>query len=221
MMMELDDLKTAWQALDSRMARQNALGALMYRESRLNRASRLLRPLWMGQVVQVVAGIGWVAGAVAFWTAHRDSTYWLVCGLLLQLYGLMFILAAARNFYLMGRIDYGLPLLDIQKRLAALRVWRVNVEGPVFAVMGCFMWIPLVLVLFRVELGADVWLHAPAVVWSFIGFGFMCLLGYLGLQYWSHRRGGRTGEAFDREMAGKGVFRAQAALDEIARFERG
>lgn len=218
--MELDDLKAAWQALDSRMARQNALGALVYRESRLDRARRLLRPLWIGQVVQAIAGVGLIVGAAAFWTAHRDSAYWLACGLLLHLYGLMFILAAARNFHLMGRIDYGQPLLEIQKRLAALRVWRVNVEGPVFAVVGCFMWIPLVLVLLRVELGADIWLHAPSVVWSFIACGFLCLLGYFGLRYWSHRRGGRVAEAFDREIAGKSVFRAQAALDEIARFER-
>lgn len=218
--MELDDLKAAWQALDSRMARQNALGALVYRESRLDRARRLLRPLWIGQVVQAIAGVGLIVGAAAFWTAHRDSAYWLACGLLLHLYGLMFILAAARNFHLMGRIDYGQPLLEIQKRLAALRVWRVSVEGPVFAVVGCFMWIPLVLVLLRVELGADIWLHAPSVVWSFIACGFLCLLGYFGLRYWSHRRGGRVAEAFDREIAGKSVFRAQAALDEIARFER-
>lgn len=218
--MELDDLKAAWQALDSRMARQNALGALVYRESRLDRARRLLRPLWIGQVVQAIAGVGLIVGAAAFWTSHRDSAYWLACGLLLHLYGLMFILAAARNFHLMGCIDYGQPLLEIQKRLAALRVWRVNVEGPVFAVVGCFMWIPLVLVLLRVELGADIWLHAPSVVWSFIACGFLCLLGYFGLRYWSHRRGGRVAEAFDREIAGKSVFRAQAALDEIARFER-
>lgn len=218
--MELDDLKAAWQALDSRMTRQDALSALIYRESRLDRTRRLLRPLWIGQVVQLIAGIGLIVGAVAFWTAHRDSTHWLVCGLLLHLYGLMLVLSAARNFYLMGRIDYGLPLLGIQKRLAALRAWRLNVEGPVFAVVGCFVWIPLVLVLFRVELDADVWLHAPSVVWSFIACGFMCLLGYFGLQYWSHRRGGRVADAFDREIAGKSVFRAQAALEEIARFER-
>ncbi|HKZ11956.1 MAG TPA: hypothetical protein VJL61_14810 [Rhodanobacteraceae bacterium] len=218
--MELDDLKAVWQALDSRMARQNALAAMMYRESRLDRTRRFLRPLWIGQVLQLAAGIGLIVGAVAFWIAHRDSTYWLVCGLLLHLYGLMFILAAARNFHLMGRIDFGLPLLDIQKRLATLRAWRLNVEGPVFAAAGCFMWIPLVLVLLRVELGADAWLQAPPVVWSFIACGFMCLLGYLGLQHWSHRRGGRVAEAFDREIAGKSVFRAQAALEETARFEQ-
>ena len=219
--MELDELKVAWQTLDQRMQRQNALSALLYRESRLDLTRRLLRPLWIGQVLQLIAGVGLIVGAVAFWTAHRDSTQWLVCGLLLHLYGLMFVLAAARNFYLMTRIDYGSPLLDIQKRLAALRAWRVDVEGPLFAVVGCFMWIPLVLVLFRAELGADIWLHAPIVVWIFVACGFVCLLGYFGLRYWSRRRGHeRMAELFDREIAGKSVFRAQTALEEIVRFEQ-
>src|SRR5579885_259709 len=219
--MELDELKIAWQALDQRMQRQNALGALMYRESRLERTRKLLRPLLIGQVLQLIAGGGLIIGAVAFWTAHRDSAHWLVCGLLLHAYGLMFILAAARNFYLMGRIDYGSPLLEIQKRMAMLRSWRVNVEGPLFAVVGCFMWIPLVLVLFQAELGADIWVHAPVVVWIFIACGFACLLGYFGLRHWSRRRGReRMAELFDREIAGRSVFRAQAALEEIARFEQ-
>jgi hypothetical protein len=219
--MELDELKAAWQSLEQRLERQNALGAMMYRESRLDKARRRLRPLWMGQGLQLVTGVCVAIGAMAFWLSHRDSLHLLVCGLLVQLYGLMFIVAAARNFYLMARIDYSRPLLEIQKRLATLRAWRLRVEGPVFATVGCFMWIPLVLFLLYAELGADIWLWAPTVVWASLATGFVCLLGYWSLHVWAHRRGHECAAAvLDREIAGKSVFRVEAVLDEIARFER-
>jgi hypothetical protein len=100
----------------------------------------------------------------------------------------MFVLFAARTLALVGRIDYGAPVIQIQCRLARLRQWRTGVERPLFAIIGCFIWIPLILVIFN-ALGADIWtLHRQVVYWD-IAIGFACL----GIPYRLVQRARRKG----------------------------
>jgi len=116
-------------------------------------------------------------------------------------------------------IDYAAPVLAIQKQLAALRAQRIR-SGPAFAISGCFVWVPLVLVAFH-GLGADVWVHKPAVVGWFVASAFVAAGITWALLAWVRLpRNARTRQSWDDHDAGRGVTRAQAALDEIARFER-
>jgi hypothetical protein len=67
----------------------------------------------------------------------------------LHAYGLLLVLFAVRSLHLIGCIDYAAPVLRIQRQLAELRRWRTRVEWPLFGIVGCFIWIPLLLVIFR------------------------------------------------------------------------
>ncbi|WP_243049712.1 hypothetical protein [Dyella sp. RRB7] len=219
--MELDDFKLAWQQIDRRLEQQHALNLQWLQTTAATRARRRLRPLWFGQLLQMAGGVALIVLAAGFWSARRDNPHLLACGLMLHGYGLMLVLAGARNLYLIGRVDYGLPVLVIQKRLAALRAWRVGVEAPVFGALGCFVWIPLALVSFDHWWGVDLWVRAPVVVWSFIASGVACLLVFGGIIAWSRRPGHeRMANVLSRQAAGGSVQRAQAELQELARFEQ-
>ena len=109
-------------------------------------------------------------------------------------------------------------VLDIQLRLAQLRTWRVQVEAPVFAVIGSFVWIPLLLIEIHWEIGVDVWARWPVFVGWLVFCGWISLalvLAVVGLARWTGRMRWITDNA-----AGKAVREAEAALEEIARFER-
>ena len=56
--MEPDDLKTAWQSLETRMARSDAIQLALLRDTRLVRAKAQLRPLKIGQWLQAALGLG-------------------------------------------------------------------------------------------------------------------------------------------------------------------
>lgn len=216
--MELDELKQSWQALDRRMAQQHALTLQLQRESRLEKMRHGLRPLWVGQIVQIVAGalLSLVAGN--FWFEHRQYPHLLFCGVLVHLYGVLMIVFAARNLHLVKQIDYAAPVLDIQRRLAELRAWKTRVEAPVFLVTGCFVWIPALLMLFA-GLGADVWkLHPDVVLWLCASGVASVLLVWLGMQAIKRIWGARV---LEREAAGYSVRRAEAVLDEVRRFQEG
>ncbi len=214
--MELDDMKLAWQTLGQRLEQQHALNVHIYRDSRLDKMRRGLRPLVWGQAIQLTIGVLIAFWAVAFWTTHWHVVPLLVCGLLVHLYGILLIVFAVRVLYLIQRIDYAAPVLVIQRRLADLRAWRVWVESPVNAVLGCFIWIP-VLWMNLAWYGIDLW--SPGfMLWaipsSLVGLAVVVLV------VWLMRRAGMAGKIEDN-AAGRSVQKAGAMLADIARFEQG
>lgn len=216
--MELDEMKLAWQALEHRLERQQVLHRRIYRESRLDKLRHGLRPLAWGQGIQLAFGVLFVLLGIGYWTTHSGTAHQLVLGVLVQAFGIVMIVFSARNLALIQRIDYAAPVLDIQRRLLELRAWRVRVEGPVFAVIGSFIWIPLLLLEWDWQLGVDVWVRWPAFVGWLVICGCVSLalvLLVFGLVRWTGRL-----RWIQDNAAGKGVTRAQAMLSEIVRFER-
>ena len=218
--MELDDMKSAWLALDRRLQRHEALNLHAFKEGRLDKLRASLRPLVIGQVFQLIAGVLLALVFAPYWIEHRDVPHLLLVGLSLHAYSLMFILFAARDLYMIWRIDYSAPVLEIQQRLAELRAWRIRV-APIFGAVGCLIWIPLMLWLFDALFGVDVYAANPRVVYVFFASGFACLGLMLALIRWSrHPRRARIAKGLDDSAAGRSVSKAQRFLDEVAAFAR-
>lgn len=217
--MELDDLKLAWQSLDRRLAEQHALNLHVFKDTKLAQAKSKLRPLMIGQVLQLLAGVAICFMFAPFWVKHFGTPHLMIYGVALHAYGIMFIVLAARELYQIGQIDYADPVLVIQKQLAELRRWRI-LHSPLFGVTGCFIWIPLMLVIFQ-KLGADVWVNSPRVVYFFIASGFVALGVLLAIRAWlRHPNRAHVAKSFDDSSVGRSLQRAENVLAEIASFER-
>jgi len=219
--MELDELKSAWQTLDRRLADQQALQWQMFRGQHMDRLRLGLRPLRWWQAVQLALGVLVLLWGVCVWSSHLHTPMALASGIALQVFGTLAAVFAGRILGLLNRIDYASPVLDIQRRLAQLRRWRVRVEAPVFAALGSVIWIPVMLVLIQYDFdrqGHDYWDQAPGLLlWMLLcaavslavvalAYG---LVRYLGKRRW-----------MEDQFAGACVTRAERMLDEIARFER-
>ena len=216
--MELDDMKLAWQTLDRRLELRNALDLELRKERKLDKMKSGLRPLVIGQAVQMALGILMIVLFAPIWARHLATPHLLVYGLSLHAYALMMILAAARDLQLIRSIDYSSPVLEIQKRIAELRAWHLRI-GPYFAIVGCVMWVPITLVVFY-WLGADIWVHAPQVVYWLVASSFVCVAVTWGFLRWLRSSKTRFARSVAEGAGGKSVLRAQAALAEIARFEQ-
>ena len=199
--MELDELKSAWAELDRRVA---VLEVAMPVRGAAAIVREELRPLCWGQSVQVVGGLLLALGAGSFWFDHRDAAGPLVAGLLLHIYGVSMIIAAARNLVLAVRASEDLPVLALQRRLATLKAWRIR-EGRWFGIVGCFMWVPMIIWAFA-QLGVDIVAARPGfVAWNVV-VAVVCLGAYVVVS-----RLVSTPE-------GAAVRRARERLEEIARF---
>lgn len=126
---------------------------------------------------------------------------------------------AIRELALVYTIDYDAPVLTIQKQLAAMRSWRLR-AAVWFAVAGCLIWVPGLLVLFYL-VGADLWVHKPAVVYWNVASSLVCLGITYAVIWWSRRPGQERLAKYLRESSvGKRINRAQQMLAEVERFER-
>lgn len=199
--MELDDLKASWAELDRRVA---ALDVVVREQHAAVGVSAELRPLRWGQAFQAAFGLMLAVAAGSFWVEHRDAAGPLVAGLLLHVYGIAMIVAAARNLVLAARATEHAPILALQQRVAALRAWRIR-EGRFFGVVGCFMWVPMIVWAFGL-LGVDIVATNPSFIVLNLLVAVVCLGAYLVVS-----RVAKTPE-------GVAVRQARERLDEIARF---
>ena len=109
----------------------------------------------------------------------------------------------------------------IQRRLAHLRAWRVRIEAPVFAVLGAVTWVPMTLMLIQAGFdagGGDYWDRAPWLAAHLLLSGLASIALVL-LAYVLVRRAGHL-RWLENNLAGGAVRKAEAVLQEIARFER-
>jgi hypothetical protein len=214
----LDDLKTAWQALDQKLERQNKFALDQFKETIFSKLRGGFRPLVAGQTVQTIIGLMLALFAGSFWFDHIGRPHLMICGVVLHAFGVMMMGFAIRDLAFIHRIDYDAPVLAIQKQLAELRAWRLR-AGVWFAVAGCLIWAPGLLVLFYLG-GADLWVHKPEWVYWNIASSFLCLALCYGVLWWSRRPGQeRLAKYLQDSSAGKSVTRAQAMLAEVERFE--
>jgi hypothetical protein len=218
--MELDEMKNAWLALDRRLERQEALNLATFRGSRLDRLRESLRPMLFGRIVQIVFGALLALTFAPFWVDHFAVPHLVVIGASLHLYALMLIIGGARDIYLVRRIDYAAPVLEIQQRLTEVRAWLLR-SAPVFGVAGCFIWVPFVLWAFIVLFGADIYAHAPEVVYWLLVSSAVPLAAMLLVLRWVRQPGrSKWAALIERTVIPGSVYKAQRFLDEIAAFAR-
>jgi len=213
-------MKSAWAALDRRLQSNEAWTMHAIGESRLRGLRWRLRPLALGQSLQLVAGVLGMLVFAPYWVGHRDALQLMIAGLLLHAYALMLAVFAARDLVALHRIDYAAPVLAIQRELAALRARRVR-SALAFGIVGCFMWIPMLMWLFDVAFGVNLYVAAPGMLAAFLASGFACLALLLGVIRWARDpRRARFSRTIEDDAAGRSLGRAERFLERIAAFER-
>ena len=215
--MELDELKAAWTTLGQRLDAQAALSLHVYKEGKLDRMRRGLRPLAWGQAIQIVIGVLIAVWGASFWIDHRAVSHLLIAGLLVHAAGISMIVLGALMETRIASIDYSAPVLTIQRQLAQLRTVYVR-GGLAIGLPWWLLWIPFLMVLLGYA-GVDLYVHAPSVIWIGTAIGVMGLLATWAFVRFAGNRP-QLAERLARNVAGGSINRAQAHLDEIARFEQ-
>lgn len=214
--MELDDFKSAWQALDARLERHDRLQVELLRERRMDQARRNLRPLHIGLLFQALLGLGLVVLGVACWKRNLDVPGLLASGIVLHAFGVLNIAFAGILTGLAAGMDLAGPVLAIQKRLRLLlRVQTLNSN-----LCGAPWWILWVVVVIGFA-GLAPTPHAgttPAWIWINLGIG---LAGTLATWAWSARAARKPDGLHTRIDDGTGGIRRNLQLlDDLERFER-
>lgn len=217
--MELDDIKSAWQALDRRLQLDNSLKLHELRERKLDKARDSLRPLFWGQVTQILFGIPFVLLAALLWTTQPAHVSSIVAGVLVHAYGVLTIASAGVVLAQLGKLDYSMPVLDIQKQL--LRTRTLYIRSSMLAGLPWWLLWIAILQVFTGLGDVDLLAKAPSLVWISYGIGIAGLLATWWFHRWARRpERAEFGCKMDDSLTGGSLRRALAQLDELQRFER-
>lgn len=215
--MELDDFKSAWQSLDRRLQLDNALQLHALRERNLDKTRSHLRPLFWGQLMQILFGIPFIALAALLWMHGAAHASVIVAGVLVHAYGVLTIIAAGVVLSQLRKIDYSQPVLDIQHQLLRARSLYLR-SAMVGGLPWWFLWVAILQVLAGLG-GVDLLAQAPGFVWSGYGIGIAGLLATAWFHRWARRpEHAEFGKKMDDSLTGGSLRRALAQLDELKRF---
>jgi len=209
--MELDELKSAWQTLDRHLQQQTTLNAHLLRERKLDKVSKGMRRRYWAKIVQILFGDALIYFGILCTMRYLGNTSLLICSVFMLLYGVLIVVFGGVSLARISRIDYAAPVLDIQKQVGALH--RAHVTANRWAGLPWwFLWFAIFALEMKGNVGVDLFVSAPLVVWISMVIGVIGFVATL----WFYRRSPKS----DNAATPRGLRDARSALDEIARFER-
>lgn len=173
---------------------------LLTRRQLMERAESSLRPLFAGQVIQIFVGVALIALGAYCWAPNTHVPHRLFSGVIVHVYGLLLIIAAANVLVRIKRVDTSQPINEIRERLNAVRSFSLRV-GPIIGIAWWLIWIPVV-----VAAGFDSILHPnslyPSLIVGVIGLVVSCGLYAMAMKSepWRQKLGGRSVTNAEREL---------------------
>ncbi|MEO6968727.1 MAG: hypothetical protein ABI132_09805 [Rhodanobacteraceae bacterium] len=224
--MELDEMKAAWQELNERVVRNDAVSMDIRKELKLDKAkSALRRWLWL-PAVELGFGVATAVVASLFLARNAGAIDGgppgVIPALILFVLGLATVVASICQLALVAGIDYTAPVVAIQRRLLKVRALRIRMTQ-CDLLFGLPLW-PVFLAFALQCMGGYAAYRAFDSAWLVWNVLFGLLLA--GLLVWASRRYAArlsrsivVGKLAD-EIAGRGLAAAAGHLDEVARFVR-
>jgi len=216
--LELDDLKSAWQSLDRKLDLQNALLLDQAREKRFKTLGRRLLPLRFGKVGQMLFGGLLIWPAVQVWPELMDGSLLFWSAIAIHVYGVALIALGGIMHGKLSEIDRGESVLENQKRLAQARRFQV-LSGIAVGLPWWFIWVPCSAVVAAAGPGVDIYANAPGLMaWMFFGGVAGWALTIVAYR-WAMKKP-QWAARLEKTAAGRSFDRAREVLDELEAFER-
>ncbi len=182
---------------------------LLTRRQLMERVEKSLRPLFRGQILQMLIGVALILLGAQCWAQNTQVPHRFVNGVIVHVYGVIMIISAAAVCVRIKQVEYSKPVDQIRSKLDRVRSLRVFL-GPIIGFAWWLLWIPLfvavgfdAVVLYRNSL-------LPSVVIGVVGAIVSTWL------YWRALRSGNdSAESWRTRLASKSVRTAYHALDEI------
>ncbi len=217
--MELEDLKGAWTTLGVQLQRQNALDLAQANDRRLRSVVRTLRPVVLGQVVQTIVAVVLMVWSAVFWVEHRSVLHLMLAGMIMQVYAVVVLVAGARTLTLIRRIDYAVPVMEIDATFERLRQWYRR-SGMAVGLPWWLLWMPFMTMLFLGLFGVDMISESPSVLWIGTVVGTAGLVATWAFHRWAyHPDRPHLARRMSDSTAGRSIVRAQVIVDELATDE--
>jgi serine/threonine-protein kinase len=189
---------------------ETAARLLLSRRELMDRVRSSLRPLRRGHVIQIFIGIALIATGAQCWARNTHIPHRLISGILLHVYGVVMIGAAAHVLTRVGRMDLGKPVAKVREQLNTVRRAYL-ISGPVVGFPWWIMWLPAM-----VAIGIDAVMY-PYCFWVSMAIGIPGLVISLWLYLRVLNSNKDSAKIWQKQFVGESLSRAYMTLGEIER----
>lgn len=220
--MELDDLKKRWQALDAKLDGALRLNRRILDEHILSRADKAMTRHLFSLAAELALGIVAVLLTGSFVADHVGEVHFLVPGLALHVFVIAQIGTLVRQIVATRQVDYGAPLVEVQKRVERLRAASIRTTMWTL-LLAPLLWTPLFVVALKALLGVDAYATFGVRYLAVnVAVGLVVLaLGQLASRRYATRfLDSPRATRLMRALAGTNLTAAAGFLDSLARFEQ-
>ncbi|QEG21619.1 serine/threonine-protein kinase [Mariniblastus fucicola] len=193
---------------------ETAARLLLSRRELMDRVRSSLGPLRRGQAIQIMIGVALILLGAQCWARNTSVPHRVISGVILHVYGVIVIGAAAHVLTRIGRMDFSKPVTEVRESLNVVRKAYL-MTGPVIGFPWWLMWIPA-----TVAIGFDPVLNPvlnPYCLWVSLAIGIpgLAISFWLYLRVLKSNKG--TAKAWQKQFTGESLARAYMTLDEIER----
>ncbi len=219
--MEIEELQRLWAEQDEKLDAGIRLNTRLVRESVMGKAEAATRPLSRLLWFELLFAVPAVLLIGSFLAEHVGEARFFFPALGLHLGVIALLVSGIRQLVVLRAIDYGAPILSIQKRLASLRVLRIRTVKWTF-VLAPLAWTPLLIVALKGLFGVDAytmfgarWLIANVL----FGLVVIVLAVWLSRRYADRMGGSPIVQRLMRALAGQSLTTAESFLGSLSQFE--
>ncbi len=220
--MELDDIEKQFEQIDGTLHAAVRLNRRVLDERILDKADTALRRLGWALGMEMVLGIITVLLTGSFVADHVSEPRFLVPGLVLHLFVIAQFAMLVRHTVATRQIDFGAPIVDIQRRIEALRVSMIRTTMGTF-LLSPLLWPPLLIVVLAGLFGVDAYaaLGAPYLAANLaFGLAVIAIAVLVSRRFADRLSGSSVVRRLMRDLAGTNLAAAQEFLDSLSRFEK-
>lgn len=212
MTMDLEEMKQAWTQLQARVERLEGI-------ERGGRVRAALRGTRRRDWIAIVAWGVLAVWAGSFWFDHRAVLHLVVSGLALHVYAIAAIVFGSIQLRALAAIDYGAPIITLQRQLAGLARLRARCSLAL-GLPWWLLWVPCMIAGMTWLTGVD--FYDPAWAWSSLGIGALGLVVSLvaARRFAARPVRSPTLRRMIDGLSGRNLARAVRELDEIDEFAR-
>lgn len=217
--MDINEIKHAWDAMNRRIEQQDTFINNHLYQKHLDKSRNALWPLFVGQIVQLLAGVSLIILGLTSWQSSLNVTHIFISGLVIHVYGILMTILSGIMLGKIRSIDYSAPVIEIQQKLAKLRFFYI-VSSRLLGLSWWVLWVPFAITLFAVTFGVDMYSRMPLALTISLVFGALGLIATWLFHRWTkHPSRTNLRSKLDKAETGTSLRRAQEMVNELARFK--
>jgi len=222
--MELDAMKAQWAEYDRKLDLAIRLNRQLLAAAKIDRVRTPMRRFAALTGAGTLFGLAVLVALGNFIYMHWAEPKFALPAVVLQVWSVAMLAASVRVMALTLRIDYEMPVTEIQNEIESLRALRIRVTQWGLLTGQVVWWAPFLIVALEGFWGVDAYqVLGAGYLMSNVAFG----LALIAIEVWASRRfGARAGGApalrwLMRELGGYNLNAAQGFLAEVKAFAEG